>query len=103
MVRRSGNSYFMALDAFGIAAIGAYLPAERRENAARARDFGFASDFLETKLGIVETRRKAETEDTSDLCVNAFEDLRSKLDGGFDGIDLISVVTQNPDEHGLPH
>jgi 3-oxoacyl-[acyl-carrier-protein] synthase-3 len=93
----------MAPDRFGIAAIGCYLPAERRENAPVAERFGFAPDFLETKLGILETRRKAEDEDTSDLCVKAFADLRSKCDGDLEGIDLIAVVTQNPDEHGLPH
>jgi 3-oxoacyl-[acyl-carrier-protein] synthase III len=93
----------MAPDSLGIAAIGAYLPAMRQDNAQMASRFGFADDFLETKIGVLAPARKAPSEETSDLCVKAFEDLKGCAGDGLADLDLIVVVTQNPDGHGLPH
>jgi 3-oxoacyl-[acyl-carrier-protein] synthase-3 len=93
----------MAPDCFGIEAIGAYIPEVRQNNVALADGFGFASDFLETKLGILNPARKSDAEETSDLCVSAFEDLKVAAKEELAEPDLIAVVTQNPDGQGLPH
>jgi 3-oxoacyl-[acyl-carrier-protein] synthase-3 len=93
----------MAPETWSIAAIGAYLPPTRQDNAALAGQFGFADDFLESKIGVLAPARKTAAEETSDLCVKAFEDLKQRTNDPLDAIDLIVVVTQNPDGHGLPH
>lgn len=93
----------MASDRFGIAAIGAYLPEQTQDNLSLARKFGFANDFLETKIGVVAPRLKAAGQETSDLCVEAFSDLQAARSIDPATIDLAVVVTQNPDGHGLPH
>lgn len=93
----------MELNSFGIAAIGSYLPEARQDNAQFANKFGFADDFLETKIGVVAPARKAASEETSDLCVKAFADLKTRVGREISDLDLIVVVTQNPDGSGLPH
>jgi 3-oxoacyl-[acyl-carrier-protein] synthase-3 len=93
----------MEFDAIGVAAIGTYLPSARQDNAKLAAKFGFADDFLETKIGVIEPARKDVGEETSDLCVKAFENLKSRAGRDLADLDLIVVVTQNPDGHGLPH
>lgn len=93
----------MAPDLLGIAAIGGYLPPDRQDNIGLAERFQFADDFLPTKLGVTSPGRKADGEETSDLCVRAYEDLKTRTRCDITDIDLIVVVTQNPDGHGLPH
>lgn len=93
----------MALDELGIAAIGSYLPETRLDNRAAAKRFDFTDEFLETKIGILAPARKTPDEETSDLCVKAFADLERVAGEAIRSIDLIAVVTQNPDGHGLPH
>ena len=93
----------MAFDSFGIAAIGGYLPPSRQDNAQLASRFGFADDFLEGKIGVMAPARKSDGEETSDLCVKAYEDLKRTTQEDVTDVDLIAVVTQNPDGHGLPH
>jgi 3-oxoacyl-[acyl-carrier-protein] synthase-3 len=103
MAWKLGKSSSMEYDSLGIAAIGAYLPAETQDNTALAAQFGFADDFLSSKIGVAAPHRKSDSEDTSDLCVHAFEDLCRQVGDQIADIDLIVVVTQNPDGHGLPH
>jgi len=93
----------MEPDALGIAAIGGYLPQKRLDNAKAAKRFDFTDDFLTTKIGVAAPARKALEEESSDLCVRAFEDLKRVSAQDFGNLDLIAVVTQNPDCHGLPH
>lgn len=91
----------MASERFGIAGIGTWLPEARQDNRERAAAFGFAPDFLTTKLGFVEVARKDPGDDTSDLCCRAYRSLEEKIADR--QVDLIVVVTQNPDGGGLPH
>jgi 3-oxoacyl-[acyl-carrier-protein] synthase-3 len=89
----------------GIQAIGGYLPAARNDNAGLAEKFGFPPDFLDSKIGVRTTSRKAADEETSDLAVKAVQNLAVKLGAEFDLalIQCVVLVTQNPDGHGLPH
>jgi 3-oxoacyl-[acyl-carrier-protein] synthase-3 len=85
-----------------IRAIGTYVPKGREKNQARAEEFALPPGFLETKLGILERAVKAKTEATSDMCVQAFNDLCSRISLKREDIQLVCVVTQNPDRK-IPH
>lgn len=95
----------MANNPFSVANIGVFIPENRQDNAPRAEKFDYSVDALRSKIGVLQTARKAPDAETSDLCVKALADLAEKMGDALDlsGIDLIVVVTQHPDGHGLPH
>lgn len=78
-------------------AIGTYLPTTRLSNLARAEEFGVTRFFLEEKLGVMERSVKKNEEATSDLCLSAFQDLKQDRSIDLAQIQLVAVVTQNPD------
>ncbi|MFN8488415.1 MAG: ketoacyl-ACP synthase III [Caldilineaceae bacterium] len=77
--------------------IGVYLPVDRESNLARAEEFSVTRLFLEEKLGVLERAVKKQEETTSDLCLKAFQDLRMNNAVDVEQIQLLAVVTQNPD------
>lgn len=88
----------------GIKAIASYFPQKRVSNIDRAEEAGKDVDFISDKVGFTSLLRKDEEEETSDLCVRAFEALLEKeTDIDREVIDCLIVVTQNPDGFGLPH
>ena len=87
----------------GIEAIGTYLPQERVSNLERLEKFGLKEEFIHNKVGFSKLSKKSTDDDTSDLCVKAFQDIIGKLPLRTDEIDCIAVCTQNPDGYGLPH
>lgn len=87
----------------GISDIGAYVPESRISNLARLQETGKTESFIKDKVGFVEVARKRAEEDTSDLCVRAFEALCGKRELRAEDVDCVVVCTQNPDAHGLPH
>ena len=88
----------------GIKAIASYLPEHRVSNIDRAEEAGKDVNFITEKVGFTSLLRKSSEEDTSDLCVKAFEALLTKKpDINREDIDCLIVVTQNPDGAGLPH
>lgn len=87
----------------GIKAIGSYLPETRVDNLARCAEFGKDAVFVEDKLGFRKLARKAPEQETSDLCVQAFEDLQRQVELSPETVDCLIVCTQNPDAAGLPH
>ena len=87
----------------GIETIAHYLPQGRISNFDRAAQFGLKDDFITQKLGVPCVIRKSNDEDTSDLCLRAFEALKKRAQVAEEKIDCIIVCTQNPDEEGLPH
>ena len=88
----------------GIKAIASYFPDQRVSNIDRAEQAGKSVEFIVDKVGFTSLLRKKEEEDTSDLCVQAFEALLTKNpDIIREQIDCLIVVTQNPDGFGLPH
>lgn len=86
----------------GIKNIGIYIPEKRISNFDRKEKFGIDDRFITEKIGIQSVSRKGEGEETSDLCVKAFENLKKKENIDIDSIDIVIVVTQNPD-YNLPH
>jgi len=87
---------------YGIREIGVYIPCQRVDNISKQEKFGFKETFLEEKIGVFETSLKDENEDCSDMCVKAFNDLADKVLIDKNEIEVIIVVTQNPDER-MPH
>jgi 3-oxoacyl-[acyl-carrier-protein] synthase-3 len=88
----------------GIKAIASYIPERRVSNVDRAEAVGKDVDFITDKVGFTSLLRKSDCEETSDLCVGAFESLLEKHhDIKREDIDCLLVVTQNPDGFGLPH
>ncbi|OHB29920.1 MAG: 3-oxoacyl-ACP synthase [Desulfuromonadaceae bacterium GWC2_58_13] len=86
----------------GIEEIGYYIPEGRISNYDRKEQFGIDDHFIEQKIGVRRVSVKGADEDTSDLCVKAFADLRRKTDIDLNDIEAMIVVTQNPDRN-IPH
>ena len=87
----------------GIERIAGYLPQKRHHNADRIEEFSIGHDFLNDKLGVTQIAVKEEFEETSDMCVKAFEHLVKNHYIAIDTVDCLAVCTQNPDGWGLPH
>jgi len=86
----------------GIQEIASYIPEKRISNYNKKEKFGITDDFIKNKIGVESVAVKDDSEDCSDLCVKAFQNLQKKITIDKDEIDIIVVVTQNPD-YNLPH
>lgn len=82
--------------------IASYIPKGFESNFEKLDKFAIDKSFVENKIGVERVSRKADDEETSDMCLRAFEALREKVDIVNGDIDFVMVVTQNPDGHGLP-
>ena len=87
----------------GIKGIGIYLPPMRHSNYNRMEQFEISEEFIREKIGFTSLARKATDEDSSDLCVRAWQDFQRKNTLCAKDVDCLIVCTQNPDSHGLPH
>jgi 3-oxoacyl-[acyl-carrier-protein] synthase III len=86
-----------------ISGIGLYLPPARVDNYPAAARLGIDKRLLEDKIGVLSRAVKNAGERTSDLCVHAFTDLLRQVPELVPGqVDLLCVVTQNPDQK-IPH
>lgn len=86
-----------------LSGIGTHIPPTRQPNLPLLTGFGLDESFMHHRIGIVMRSIKEPAQQTSDLCVAAFNDLVSKfpnIDPG--SIDLVCLVTQNPDSR-IPH
>jgi 3-oxoacyl-[acyl-carrier-protein] synthase-3 len=86
----------------GITEIASYIPERRVENANKAKNFEMDLKFLAERIGVLRTARMEDSESCSDLCVKAFEALKTKIAIDIKTVEVIIVVTQNPD-YSLPH
>jgi 3-oxoacyl-[acyl-carrier-protein] synthase-3 len=85
----------------GITDIASYLPPGRLSNHARKADLNITDEFIVDKLGMTELAVRGPGEDTSDLCVQAYQ--RLKVKGSAPArVDALILVTQNPD-YNIPH
>ena len=87
----------------GIKSIAAYIPSSRVDNRAKLAEFAFDKSFLRDKIGIDFVSRRADFEDTADLCEKAFVVLQRNAAIDVTSIDCLVVCTQNPHAYGLPH
>ena len=85
----------------GIQNIASYIPEKRVSNYTRKQKFDINDEFIKEKIGVEFIAVKSDTEDTSDLCIKAFHNLQEKVSVNKDEIDVVVIVTQNPD-HSLP-
>lgn len=87
----------------GIKAIASYVPPGRVSNLERKDKAGKDEAFISDKIGFESLARREPGEETSDLCVAAFEALAKSNGVDLAEVDCLIVCTQNPDGHGLPH
>ena len=88
----------------GIEEIGIYIPDYRQMNGLKSyQGEKVDPDFIKNKVGFVSTARKAEGENTADMCQKAFHNLLSRVgDLDVNDIECICVCTQNG-EYRMPH
>lgn len=87
----------------GIEKIGMYLPDRKVENLSRCLQLGIEESFLKNKIGVETYSVKSDGQETSDLCLEAFLNLKNDYPLDIKEIGCIVVCTQNPDGFGLPH
>lgn len=86
-----------------VGGIGVYIPPSRQPNRPLLTGFGLDDEFLHRRIGVVTRSIKAPGQQTSDLCIEAFNDLVRKFpDFDTDSVQLLCLVTQNPDSR-IPH
>ncbi len=86
-----------------VARIGVHIPPSRQSNVPLLSGFGVDEDFMRRRIGVVKRAVKAPDQQISDLCVEAFNDLTRKMpELDRDSIQLVCLVTQNPDS-SIPH
>lgn len=81
----------------GIEKIACYIPEKRVSNYDRKEKFEIDDTFIRDKIGVEEIAVKADSENTSDLCISAYKKLKEKISFNDHDIDVMVVVTQNPD------
>jgi len=88
----------------GIESIASYVPSGRIDNtdADLLAKFEINEDFVLSKIGVRQRAVKVSDEDTSDLACRALEALLARASLSAAAIDVLIVVTQNPDRN-LPH
>lgn len=85
-----------------IKAIASYLPNGRTSNLALMEQFDVDESFLASKIGVLERAHKDDSEETSDMALKALENLLTQTNLAREDIQVLIVVTQNPDTN-LPH
>ncbi len=86
----------------GIKEVGFYIPTGRISNYKRKDKFGIDDHFIEEKIGVKQVAVKSSMEETSDLCLKAFDALCDKISLDQSEIEALVVVTQTPDQN-IPH
>lgn len=87
----------------GISGIASFIPDTKIDNLEQGEVFGESPEFIINKIGAKELPVSNTEVETSDLGCQAITRLVDS--GGLDleSVDALVVVTQNPDDSGLPH
>lgn len=96
----SGRSRMGRLTGVQLAATGSYVPERIVDNSDLAQ-LGCDSDWIVQRTGILQRRRAADSEATSDLALRAAEQCLQRAGATAADIDLILVATITPD-HPTP-
>jgi 3-oxoacyl-[acyl-carrier-protein] synthase-3 len=94
--------FFEGQSVIGIKAIATYLPAGRVSNFDRKEAFDVTDEFIEDKIGIRRVAVRGEAEGTTALALRAFDALVEGYALDPQAIQVVVVVTQNPDRN-IPH
>ncbi|HOW52612.1 MAG TPA: ketoacyl-ACP synthase III [bacterium] len=86
----------------GIKEIGVYIPAGREPNHDKKEKYGIDDAFLHDKIGVDRHSFRDADEDATDMGFKAFQHLASKIDIDRSKIEVLVLVTQNPDVR-MPH
>lgn len=86
----------------GIEDIAVYIPPQRVSNLEMQASLDVDETFLRDKIGVIKRAVKAPNENTSDLAYKALQALLEKTALAPKEIDVLALVTQNPDTN-LPH
>ena len=87
----------------GIKGITSYIPQNCIDNFEQAKKFKIPESFIRNKIGAEKLPVKSSSEDTSDLACKAVEVLLEKYNLKKNDVDVLILITQNPDSAGLPH
>src|SRR4051812_15513714 len=85
----------------GIENIGIWFPENFESNYDLKEKFEIDDYFIGEKIGVRKVGRISGKQQTSDMCIGAYENL-VKRTGPVTDIDMVIVVTQNPDSN-IPH
>jgi len=86
----------------GIESVASYLPPGRINNLGRAEEIGSTREQVELRIGFRELAIKAPTETTLSMATEALSRALSSSEWGPSELELVVVVTQNPDRR-IPH
>ena len=86
----------------GITNIGTYIPKDRISNIDRKDQFETDDNFIFNKVGIKNISKMNSDEGTASMAVKAFQELHKKNSLNTDEIDIVILITQNPDSN-IPH
>jgi len=86
----------------GIEAIASFIPENKVSNYSRKLQFSIDDHFIDQKIGIRSIALKDNNDEASDLCVKAYRNLAGKIDLNKSDIEVLIVITQNPDTN-IPH
>ena len=87
----------------GVQGIGVYISSIRNSNFDGMEEFQMSEGFIRNKIGFTSLSQKTPNEETSDLCLKAWNDIKSQHTISLEAVDCLVVCTQNPDGQGLPH
>jgi 3-oxoacyl-[acyl-carrier-protein] synthase-3 len=87
----------------GLARIAYHIPDERVDNLELARTLGATEALVRDKIGFLRAARKPAASETSDLAIEAVRKVLADACMNAAELQLLVVVTQNPDGRGLPH
>ena len=87
----------------GIKGIASYIPKNNINNFEQAKKFKIPESFIRNKIGAENLPIKSSLEDTSDLACEAVKNLFRKYNFEKKDLDVLILITQNPDQAGLPH
>jgi len=86
----------------GIASIAAYLPSSRIDNIARAEQLGSTPEQVEERIGFRKLAQMEPENGTFGLAIAAIRQLLLQKPIAPESIEVLVVVTQNPDRN-IPH
>jgi 3-oxoacyl-[acyl-carrier-protein] synthase-3 len=86
----------------GIEEVSSFIPEGRLEFSHKKEIWKLSKEFIEEKIGVRRVSRKVPGEKASDLALAAYAQLQKKAFIEPGTIELVVVVTQNPDK-SIPH